>query len=151
MNILRRENSLGELEQMSERLNQLFNRRSTPQTGSEEALVVADWAPLVDILESEKEYLIKAELPEVKAEDVKVSVENGILSVQGERKQEKEEKGKRFHRVERSYGKFVRTFALPSEVDEKKVLADFRNGVLNLHLPKTQTAKPKTIEVKVAA
>jgi HSP20 family protein len=150
MNIVRWENPLGELEQMSERLNQLFNRGSTPHTGGEEALVVADWAPLVDILESEKEYLIKAELPEVKAEDIRVSVENGILSLQGERKQEKEDKGRRFHRVERSYGKFVRSFALPSEVDEKKVLADFRDGVLNLHLPKTQIAKPKTIEIKVA-
>ena len=150
MNVLRWVDRSAELEQMSERLNQLYNRRPTPQTGSEEALVVADWAPAVDIQESDKEYLIKAELPEVGKEDVKVSVENGVLSIQGERKQEKEENGKRFHRVERSYGKFVRTFVLPSEVDEQKVLADFKDGVLNLHLPKTEIAKPKMIEVKVA-
>ena len=115
-----------------------------------EGLFFADWAPAVDIQETEKEYLIKAELPEVKKDDIKVDVLDGVLTIQGERTQEKEEKGKRFHKVERAYGKFVRQFALPNEVDAAKVLAEFKDGVLNVHLPKTAAAKPTTVEVKVA-
>ena len=110
----------------------------------------ADWAPPVDVQETDKEYLIKAELPEVKKEDVKVDVLDGVLTIEGERTQEKEEKGKKFHKVERSYGKFVRQFALPTEVDAAKVQAEFKDGMLNVHLPKTAVAKPKAIEVKVA-
>ena len=91
-----------ELEDMSERLNRVFSRPSLRNNGKEN-LTVADWMPTVDISETEGEYLIKAELPEVKKEEVKVTVENGVLTLQGERRQEKEEKGKRFHRVERSY------------------------------------------------
>lgn len=110
---------------------------------------MADWVPTVDISESEGEYLIKAELPEVKKEDVKVTVEDGVLTIQGERRQEKEEKGKRFHRVERSYGSFVRSFTLPESVDDTAVKAEYKDGVLALHLPKTEKVKPKAIEVKV--
>jgi len=106
--------------------------------------------PTVDISESEGEYLIKAELPEVKKEDVKVTVENGVLTLQGERRQEKEEKGKKFHRVERSYGSFIRSFTLPESVDESMVKAEYKDGVLNLHLPKSERVKPKAIDVKVA-
>jgi HSP20 family protein len=105
---------------------------------------------MVDITESGEEYLIKAEIPEVKREDVKVSVENGVLTMQGERKQEKEEKGKKFHRVERYYGSFLRTFTVPDNVDDTKVRAEFKDGILNVHLPKTEKAKPKAIDVKVA-
>jgi len=79
-----------------------------------------------------------------------VSVENGVLTMQGERKQEKEEKGKKFHRMERYYGSFLRTFTVPDNVDDTKVRAEFKDGVLNVHLPKTEKAKPKAIEVKVA-
>ena len=82
--------------------------------------------------------------------DVKVTVENGVLTLQGERRQEKEEKGKRFHRVERSYGSFVRSFTLPESVDESSVKAEYKDGVLNLHLPKSEKVKPKAIDVKVA-
>ena len=106
-----------ELEDMSERLNRVFSRPPLRNSGKEN-LTVADWMPTVDISETEGEYLIKAELPEVRKEDVKVTVENGVLTLQGERRQEKEEKGKRFHRVERSYGSFVRSFTLPESVDE---------------------------------
>jgi HSP20 family protein len=105
---------------------------------------------VVDITETDNEYLIKAEIPEVKRDDVKVSVQNGVLTLQGERKKEKEEKGKKFHRVERYYGSFLRTFSVPDNVDETKVVAEFKDGVLNVHLPKTEKAKPKAIEVKVA-
>jgi HSP20 family protein len=112
-------------------------------------MTVADWVPSVDVSETEGEYQIKAELPEVKKEDVKVTVEDGVLTIQGERKHEKEEKGKKYHRVERSYGSFVRSFTLPDLVDEEKVKAEFKDGVLNVQLPKSEKAKPKAIEVAV--
>ena len=138
-----------ELEDMSERLNRVFSRPTLRNTGKEN-LTVADWMPTVDISETESEYLIKAELPEVRKEDVKVTVENGVLTLQGERRQEKEEKGRRFHRVERSYGSFVRSFTLPESVDEGGVKAEYKDGVLALHLPKSEKVKPKAIDVRVA-
>jgi HSP20 family protein len=141
-----------ELEDMSERLNRVFSRPSlrNNNSNSKETLTVADWMPTVDISETEGEFLLKAELPEVRKDDVKVTVENGVLTLQGERRQEKEDKGKRFHRVERSYGSFVRSFSLPESVDESGVKAEYKDGVLSLHLPKSEKVKPKAIEVKVA-
>jgi len=139
-----------ELEEMSNQINRLFVRPATWQAQSKEAMTVADWTPTVDISETEAEYLIKAELPEVKKEDVKITVEDGVLMIQGERRRETEEKGKKFHRVERSYGRFVRSFTLPDSVDEAGVKAIYTDGVLNLRLPKSEKAKPKQIEVKVA-
>ncbi len=136
-----------ELQEMTGRMNRLVGR---PATGTEEALVTAEWAPIVDIEETDKEYLVKAELPDVKKENVKVTIKDGVLSLEGERRQEKEEKNKKLHRVERSYGKFVRCFTMPEDADEKKVQADFKDGMLNVHLGKSEAAKPKTIEVKVA-
>ena len=139
-----------ELEEVSDRLNRMFARPAAAGTNGKETMIVADWTPSVDISETEGEYQIKAEIPDVKKEDVKVTLEDGVLTIQGERKHEKEEKGKKFHRIERSYGSFVRTFSLPDVIDEEKVKADFKDGVLNLHLPKSEKAKPKAIEVKVA-
>lgn len=138
-----------ELAELSDSLNRVFTR--IPRGGNEnEAMTVADWIPLVDISETTAEYVIKAEIPEVKKEDVKVTLEHGVLTVQGMRRQEVEEKGKKYHRVERSYGSFVRSFSLPDLVDDTKVQADFKEGILTLHLPKSEKAKPKAIEVKVA-
>ncbi|MGO8763626.1 MAG: Hsp20/alpha crystallin family protein, partial [Limisphaerales bacterium] len=94
-------------------------------------------------------YLIKAELPEVKKNDVKVRVENGVLYISGERTLEKEEKNKRYHRVERAYGSFIRSFALPENADPQQVNADFKDGVLSVHVAKNENARPKSIEVKV--
>ena len=139
----------GELEGLSDRLNRLMSRSNWP-TRSEEALIGADWAPAVDIQETDKEFVIKAELPEVKKEEVKVSIKDGVLTIEGERKLEKEDKSKKFHRVERFYGKFVRSFTMPENTDDKSVRADFKEGVLNVHIAKTEAAKPKAIEVKVA-
>ncbi len=139
-----------ELEEVSDRLNRMFARPAARTSNGKETMIVADWTPSVDISETENEYQIKAEIPDVKKEDVKVTVEDGVLTIQGERKQEKEEKGKKFHRIERSYGSFVRTFSLPDVIEEEKVKAEFKDGVLNLHLPKSEKAKPKAIEVKVA-
>ena len=110
----------------------------------------ANWNPAVDIQETDSEFVLKADLPDVKKEDVKVEFKDGVLSVQGERKQEKEEKGKRFQKVERAYGKFFRRFVLPTDVDIEQTKAEFKDGVLHVHLPKTVAAKPKAIEVKVA-
>lgn len=141
-----------ELEEVSARLNRMFARPvTTPSNGNgKEALIVADWTPSVDISETDGEYQIKAEIPDVKKEDVKVTLEDGVLTIQGERKYEKEEKGKKFHRIERSYGSFARTFSVPDVIEAEKVKAEFKDGVLNLHLPKSEKAKPKAIEVKVA-
>jgi HSP20 family protein len=140
-----------ELEEMSDRLNRMFSRPALPRTNGndKETMIVADWVPSVDVSETDGDYQIKAEIPDVKKEDVKVTVEEGVLTIQGERKQEKEEKGKKYHRVERSYGRFVRSFTLPDLVDEEKVKAEFKDGVLNLQLPKSEKAKPKAIEVAV--
>jgi HSP20 family protein len=138
-----------ELEDMSDRLNRMFSRPALPPTNGKETMVVADWAPPVDVSETDGEYQIKAEIPDVKKEDVKVTVEDGVLTIQGERKHEKEEKGKKYHRVERSYGSFIRSFTLPDLVDEGRVKAGFKDGVLNLQLPKSEKAKPKAIEVTV--
>ena len=140
-----------ELEDVSNRLNRMFAHPASPTSNGKEAMIVADWTPPVDISETATEYQIKAELPDVKKEDVKVTLEDGVLTIQGTRRHEDEEKGKKFHRIERAYGSFVRTFSLPDVIEEEKVKAEFKDGVLNLHLPKSEKAKPKTIEVNVAA
>ena len=137
-----------ELDDVQVRLNRLLSGRlDNPAT---DGPAFGDWAPAVDVRETDKEYLIKADLPEVRKEDVKVEFQDGFLTVEGERNQEKEENGTRFHKIEREYGKFVRRFALPTEVDTANVQAEFKDGVLNVHLPKSATALPRTIEVKVA-
>ncbi len=114
-----------------------------------ELIASGDWSPRVDISETDTEFVIKAEIPEVGKDDVKVSVDNGVLSIKGERKQEKEEKGKKFHRVERYYGSFQRSFSLPDNIDAAGVKAVFKDGMLNVTMPKTAASKPKSIEVKV--
>lgn len=138
-------NPIREIENLHTRMNQLM--ASWPD--GEEAMTVSDWSPLVDIIEQNGEYLLKVEVPEVKKEDLKVRVEDGTLQITGERKSEKEEKGRRFHRLERSYGSFERSFSLPEDVDAARVTSDFRDGILHVHLPKNPTAKTKAIEVKV--
>ena len=149
MNALSKWNPFRELDEIQNRLSSLFGR--TPVRGlGEEAMTVSEWTPLVDITEDDKEYLIKAELPEVKKEDVKVTVENGTLTITGERKFEKEEKGKKYHRIERAYGSFMRSFTVPEGAASDKVSADFKDGVLKVHLPKSAEAKPKSIEVQVS-
>lgn len=118
-------------------------------TGKQENMMVTEWSPRVDIAEDEKEFLIKAELPEMKREDVKVTVEDGVLSISGERKMEKEEKGKRYHRVETEYGSFLRSFTLPDQTLGTQVSAEFKDGMLKVHLPKDNKAPAKAVEVKV--
>ena len=140
-----------ELEDMEKRLSTIFGRGAMPPSGEKkEAISVAEWSPLVDITEDDKEYSIKAEIPEIKKEDIKINVHDDVLSISGERKYEKEEKGKKYHRVERAYGSFMRSFTLPEDADGSKVNAEYKDGVLKVHLLKSEKAKPKTIEVKVA-
>jgi HSP20 family protein len=152
MNTLIRWNPFREMDDIQRRMSSLLEgnlfRRSN-LTNSEENISVPEWAPLVDVIEDEKEYLIKVELPEVQKDDVKVTVENGTLTISGERKAEKEEKGRKFHRVERYYGRFERTFGIPDDAEAGDVKAEFKDGVLRVRLAKSEKARPKQIEVKV--
>jgi HSP20 family protein len=148
-------NPFREMDDLHSRLNALVGRAfgRVPLRGeqdSDEAITLSAWAPLVDISEDDREYVIKAELPEVKKEELKVTVEAGVLTFSGERRFEKEEKNKRYHRVERAYGSFARSFTVPDDADPAKVHAEFKDGVLNVRIEKTEKAKPKSIEVKVA-
>jgi HSP20 family protein len=150
MSVLTVWNPFRELDEVQNRLGSFFGTRSFDRLfGNGDSLKLADWSPQVDITEVDKEYLVKADLPEVKKEDVKVTVENGILSISGERKSEKEEKKKRFHRIECSYGRFERTFVMPKDADAAKLKAEFKDGVLRVHLPKNPAAQPKKIDVNV--
>jgi HSP20 family protein len=143
-------NPLRDLRAFENRLERFFGRSSLINDDDGDTLTMSHkWSPRVDITEDDKEYLVKAELPELRKEDVKVTVENGELIISGERKFEKEEKGKKYHRVEFSYGNFLRHFTLPEGVKSEMIAADFKDGVLNIHLPKNAKAKPKAIEVSV--
>jgi len=148
---LARLNPWKELEDMEKHLSAIFRRTPAAAGGEKrEAIAVAEWSPLVDITEDEKEYLVKAELPELKKEEIKINVHNDVLSISGDRKYEKEDKGKKYHRVERAYGSFMRSFTLPEDADGSQVKAEYKDGVLHIHLPKLEKAKPKAIEVKVS-
>jgi len=130
-------------------INRLFDNFFRSGSPVEETMATSYFAPAVDIAEQENEYVVKVELPGVAKEDVKISVESNILTIKGEKKQEKEEKNKNFHRVERSYGSFQRSFTLPSTVKNDKIDALFNSGILTITMPKSEEAKPKQIEVKV--
>lgn len=142
---LTRWDPLREMEELMRGMQRTFAVR--PRT--EESLMLADWSPSVDIGENDKEFIVKAELPEVKKEDIKVNVEDGTLSISGERKVEKEEKGTKFHRVERAYGRFERTFSLPDEADAAKITSDYKDGILTVHLPKNPSVKPAVHQIPV--
>jgi HSP20 family protein len=135
-----------ELEEIQSRLNRFFGSTRA----GDEAMTVTDWSPAMDVQETDHEYAIKADLPDVKKEDVRVTLEHGVLAIEGERQFEKEDKNKKYHRIERSYGKFVRRFALPTEVDGAQVKAEFKDGVLSVVLPKSAQTVAQTIDVKVA-
>lgn len=150
MNAMTHWNPFREMQDLQNRvLHALQGRAGAAPENGQESITVSEWTPVVDISEDANEYLIKAELPEVKREDVKVTVENGMLTLSGERRLEKQESGKKYHRVERAYGSFVRAFNLPEDTDADQVRADFKDGVLQVHLTKKETAKPRQIEVKI--
>lgn len=135
-----------EIEERTERYSRSMDQA---QTGGQEVVATGDWAPRVDIAETITAFEIKAEIPEVNKEDVKVTVYNGILTIRGERKREEKEEGKKYHRIERNYGSFTRSFTLPDNVDENEIKAVFKDGMLNLQIHKTEEPKPKAIEVSV--
>jgi HSP20 family protein len=137
MSLLTRWDPMQDIQDFEKRLSSWMGRASSAKNFGKESMRVMEWAPLVDISEDDKEYVIKADLPEVKKDDV-------------ERKYEKEEKGKKYHRVERSYGSFERSFTVPADAEEEKVSAQFKDGVLMVHLPKGENAKPKRREIKVS-
>jgi len=137
---------LREMEDLMRGMQRTF---ATWPARSEEAMTLAQWSPSVDIGETDQEFVVKAELPEVKKEDIKVNVENGTLSISGERKVEKEEKTMKFHRVERSYGRFERTFSLPDEADAAKITSEYKDGILTVHLPKNPSTKPAAHQIPV--
>lgn len=132
---------------LQNRLNRLFDVPLAPFV--EETLPLTTWTPACDIYETAKEIVVKAELPGLKKEEVFVSIENNVLMIRGERKFEEEVKRENFHRVERTYGEFLRSFTLPTFIDANKILAEFKDGLLVVTLPKREEAKPKQIEVKV--
>ena len=148
MNALTRWDPFKEMDELQRRLGSLFSHAPQRAANGKEEMTVAQWLPLVDIIEDDREYLIKAELPEVKKDEVKVTVENGVLTLSGERKFEQEAQNKRYHRVERAYGSFTRSFAVPDDADDAKVGAEFKEGVLTVRLTKTEKARPKAVEVK---
>ena len=120
-----------------------------PFIRSSELMANGGWSPRVDVSENDAAFVIKAEIPGIRKEDVKVTLENGVLTLQGERRQEHEEKGWRVHRVERSYGLFMRSFSLPGNVDESHLKAHFHDGLLEVALPKLEQAQPQTLQVPV--
>ena len=123
-----------------------FLRFGRPQLGTGEYF---DWSPATDISETDKEYLIRAALPAVKKEDVKVTYENGVLTLSGERFQKEEQRDEKFHRVESYYGNFSRSFALPDVIDEDAIKAESKDGVLTIHVPKAQSEAKKLTTIKV--
>lgn len=132
-----------------DRMNQVFNDLWGRGRRGDEDYISGSWVPAVDVRETKDALEIAAELPGLDPKDVEVSVENGVLTLKGSRSFEKATDGETYHRVERAYGSFERSFTLPTNVDAEKVHAVYRHGVLNLTLPKREEAKPKSIAIKV--
>lgn len=138
-----------EMEEMQNRILGLWPKPLAFPKIPEEAMISAEWMPATDVTEDDKEYLIKTELPDVKKEAVKVTAKDGVLTIAGEKRMEKEEKDKKYHRIERAYGTFQRCFTIPEDADADKVVAEFKEGVLTVHLPKKPAAHTKAVEVKI--
>lgn len=141
-----------DLVSIQERMNRLFDDafRGNPRASSEDEWALGGtWAPSVDIFEQDGNIVLKAELPGMDAKDVEIHVENNVLTLRGERKLDNEVKRESYHRVERSYGSFARSFTLPNVVDTERIKADYKDGVLRVTLPKKEEAKPKQISISV--
>jgi HSP20 family protein len=135
-----------DLNVLQERMNRLFNDAGRGWKG-DEPVATTTWSPAVDIFETEGEIVVKAELPGVDRKDITLNLENNILTVRGERRFEKETKEENYHRIERAYGGFSRSFSIPATVDEEKIRADYKDGVLKIALPKKEQAKAKQIHI----
>jgi len=138
-----------DLTSIQERMNQIFEDALARTRGRDEGLRTGMWTPAVDIYEKNDTVVVKAELPGVERDQISVEVKDGILTLRGERKFERDVKEESYHRVERSYGTFLRSFSLPVSVDQEQVKATFRDGVLEVELPKKEQAKPKQIQVNI--
>ena len=138
----------GDLKGLQEDFNRIFNN-ALPRLFNGEEVLSGNWSPRVDIFEDQNAIVLEADLPGMKAEDFKLSIENFKLSLSGERKFEKQASGEDWHRVERNYGTFTRTFSLPSTVNVDEVAADFKDGVLRVTLPKREEVKARQIDVKI--
>jgi HSP20 family protein len=136
---------------LQDRMNRLFNDTTGYRGREDDLMNRGTWTPAVDIYEVEGSLVLKAELPDMRREDIDVTVENNTLTIRGERKLDHEIKQENFHRIERAYGGFVRSFSLPPTVDATKIGAEYKNGVLTVKLPMREEAKPRTINVEVAA
>lgn len=148
MNLIRWNDPFRELAALQNRLNQAFDTTLARPTRNEEELFTGTWAPPVDIMETKDKTILQAELPGFKENQILVRFEDGVLSLEGERKFEKDSGDENYHRVERSYGKFVRSFTIPSNVDNEHISAAFDNGVLTIELPKREETKPKAIKIQ---
>ncbi len=135
-----------ELSTLQDRFNRVFGSLQ-PRREREEELGLGAWIPPVDIVEEKDRILLTAELPGFKESDIEVQMEGGVLTLRGERKSETEKEGRTFHRMERSYGQFVRSFTLPNNVDRERIKANFANGLLEIELPKREEAKPRQIKI----
>jgi HSP20 family protein len=141
-----------DLVSIQDRMNRLFDeafRGNSRQASDEDWALGGTWAPAVDIYEQGGDIVLKAELPGVQPKDVDIRVENNTLTLRGERRLDQEVKREQYHRVERSYGAFTRSFTLPTVVDTEKIKADFRDGVLRVTLPQREEAKPKQIAINI--
>ena len=141
---------LKDLLTLQDRMNRLFDESVRGIRPGEEALNSALWSPAVDIYETENELILKAELPEINQKDIDIQVENNTLVLRGERRFEKEAKRENFHRIERSYGAFARSFTLPTTIEQEKIRADYKDGVLQVHLPKRPERKAQRVEIKIS-
>ena len=133
-----------EMTTLRNRMDRLWSRLTT-----EDEPVLANWTPTSDVIETKDDIVIKSELPGIEEKDVNIEIENGMLSIKGERKAEKETEEKGYRRIERAYGSFFRTFTLPPNVEAEKIFASLSNGLLEVHMPKKEGAKPRTVKVEV--
>lgn len=149
MRALLSQDNFRELETMSNRLNRIVSEGGLSSRQPDETVAVADWMPVVDILETNDHFQILVELPGVEKNAVKLSIEKGVLLISGQRPQGTLTEGMRYHRNERPHGRFERAFRVPDSVDEQKLEADLKNGILTVRLPKAEKAKPKSIQISV--
>ena len=150
MSNLTRWNPINEFDDLMNRYNRMFGlARTNGDREGKDLFSRSDWSPAVDIKETDSAFTIEAELPGMNKDDVKVTVQDGVLSIQGERKSEEETNDKKHHRIERFYGSFLRRFTLPENVDENSVKANFKDGLLTLTIQKAEPKEPKAIEVEV--
>jgi HSP20 family protein len=136
-----------DLNMLQDRMNRLFEDAGRGARRNEEPASTTIWSPAVDIYETDGEIIVQAELPGMDRKDISINLENNVLTIRGDRQFKKETKEDNYHRIERSYGGFSRSFSIPTTVDEEKIRADYKDGVLKIVLPKKEQAKPKQIQI----